>query len=386
MRFPISAEVEIMSMSSELSGITRDKKEENFFLRLVKYFIPWKGDGVGEIMRKFVFAASIVFFCISVQAVVDYYQVDTQEVERQQEIAQMAPVFPEDDVVYDVPEKDDDKEPEENEKPDDSKEEEKPAEISPQWDALLKQNKDTIGWIKIPTFADENGDLYVNYPVMQSERQYELSNGSTEDWYLHHNFDNHWNESGTIYADWRVPITSESSHADNIVIYGHHMKRLGNMFTRLAEYKSGVDFLKQNPIISFDTLYTKNQKYIIIGCYIASINEDQDNGNLFDYWRYRNFDEDHPFETFISEIRSRSWYSSDIECNEDDDYITLSTCSNEAGNGKLRWVITARRVKPTDDIDALINSYKEKENGDIYFPRNWINSVGNKKKYDGWWF
>ncbi len=372
-----------MSMSSELSGISRDKKQENFFLRLLKYFVPWKGDGVGEIVRKFVFVASIVFFCMSVQAVVDYYEVDVQEVERQQEISQLAPVFPEDDVEYVQPEKD------KNDSQDDS-EKDKPAEseqeISPQWNALLEQNKDTIGWIRISTYVDENGDPYINYPVMWSEKQYDLSGGNTEDWYLHHNFDNHWNESGTIYADWRVPITSADDHADNIVIYGHHMKRLGNMFTRLAEYKSGVEFLKQNPIISFDTLYTKNQKYIIIGCYISNIQEDQDDGKLFDYWRYRNFDDEHTFESFISEIRARSWYSSDIECNADDDYITLSTCSNECGNSKLRWVITARRVKPSDDIDALVGSYKEKADGDIYFPRNWIWSVGNKKKYDGWWY
>lgn len=371
-----------MSMSNELSGISKGRNKENFFIRVLKYFIPWKGDGIGEILRKIVFAASIVFFCISVQGVVDYYHVDTKEVERQQEISNLAPVFPDDDVIYVPPEKDDD-DSEGGDKPADDN---KDNEINAQWSKLLEQNSDTIGWLRIPTYIDENGEMYINYPVMQTERQYELSNGKTEDWYLHHNFDGHWTESGTLYADWRVKIASATEHADNIVVYGHHMKRLGNMFTRLAEYKSGVDFLKQNPIIAFDTLYTKNQKFIIIGCYISNIDENQDNGKLFDYWRYRNFDDEHTFETFITEIRNRSWYSSDIECSEDDDYLTLSTCSNEAGNSNLRWVITARRLKPTDDIDALVASYKEKADGDIYFPRNWINSKGNKKVYDGWWY
>ncbi len=370
-----------MSMASELSGSKAPKKDENFFVRVLKYFIPWKGDRAGEIIRKFVFAASVVCFCISVQGVLGYYKVDTKEVERQEQIADLAPVFPDDDVVYVPPEKD-----EQTGEIITGDDGENGTSVGEQWDQLLAENSDVIGWIKIPTFLDEDGNMIINYPVMQTEKQYELSNGETEDWYLHHNFDGNWNESGTIYADWRIKIQSATEHADNIVLYGHHMRRLGNMFTRLAEYKSGVEFLKQNPIISFDTLYTRNQKFIIIGCYVASIEEDQDNGNLFDYWRYRNFDDEHSFETFISEIEKRSWYSSDIECNEDDDYITLSTCTNEAGSGRLRWVITARRVKPSDDIDKLVESYKEKADEDIYFPRVWINAEGNKKKYDGWWY
>jgi len=375
-----------MSMINELSAVSR-KKEENFFLRVVKYFLPWRGDNLGEIFRKIVFVGSIVFFCLSIQAVVDYYQVDAKEIERHDEIVQLAPDFINDDndefeweIDYQGPTSEGGSEgdmPQSNLNNDNTT-------VYEQWNGLLKQNKDTMGWIKIPTYIDENGEQYINYPVMYSKEVFEIAGGKTEDFYLHHNFDKKWTESGTLYIDKRCYVNSANDRSDVLTIYGHHMKRLGNMFTRLAEYKSGVEFLKQNPIISFDTLYTKNQKYIIIGCYIVNEKAEYDNGELFDYWRYRDFDEEHSFEKFISEINKRSWYHSDIKCTAEDDYITLSTCSNEAGQSKLRWVITARKLKASDDVDALIDSYRDNDN--IYFPRNWIKAKGNKTVYDGWWY
>lgn len=372
-----------MSMLNELESVSRGKVKENYFLRVLKYFFPWKGDDVAEVFRKLVFIGAICFFCMSINQVLDYYEVDKEEVERNQQIANLAPDFSDDGDEENFISGGPQGSTSNGNMPSGGNNGGSTA-ISSKWSALLEENADTIGWIKIPTYIDENGDQYINYPVMLTDEVYELSEGQVEDFYLHHNFDRHWTESGTLYIDDRCYVNSATEVSDNLVIYGHHMKRLGNMFTRLAEYKSGVEFLKQNPIISFDTLYTKNQQYIIVGCYISNIEEDQDDGNLFDYWRYRDFDDDHPFEKFIEEINKRSWYSSDIECTEDDDYITLSTCSNEAGQSKLRWVITARRVKVTDDLDALVESYRENDN--VYFPKNWIKAKGNKKVYDGWWY
>lgn len=374
-----------MSMINELDGVSRKKNTENYFLRVLKYIFPWKGDNISEVFRKLVFIGAVAFFSMSVGQVIDYYQVDAEEIQRNDQISQLAPDFSDDNkddenFIYGGPTG------ENSNGGNMPNGEGKPGgvAISSKWKALLEQNPDTMGWIRIPTYIDENGEQYINYPVMYTKETYELSNGELEDFYLHHNFDRHWTESGTLYIDSRNYVNSATDRSDNLIIYGHHMRRLGNMFTRLAEYKSGVEFLKQNPIISFDTLYTKNQKYIIVGCYISNIEENQDDGKLFDYWRYRNFDEQHPFETFISEIRKRSWYSSDIECTEDDDYITLSTCSNEVGSSKLRWVITARRVKVTDDIDKLVESYRD--NDEIYFPKVWTKQKGNKKVYNGWWY
>jgi len=153
-----------MSMMNELTGVTR-KKEENFFVRVLKYFLPWKGDDFGEILRKIVFVGSIVFFCMSLQAVIDYYKVDAKEIERHDEIVQLAPDFSDEgssiedmewewEVEYNGPVAEDNPDvnmPQANQNKDNTT-------VYEQWNGLLKQNKDTMGWVKIPTYIDENGE------------------------------------------------------------------------------------------------------------------------------------------------------------------------------------------------------------------------------------
>lgn len=118
--------------------------------------------------------------------------------------------------------------------------------------------------------------------------------------------------------------------------------------------------LKKYPIIEFNTIYDTNEEYVIFSCFVAAVNESQDNGHLFDYWRYRNFDDqDYKFETWIDNVEKSSWYSCDIQCDPDDDYITLSTCSNEVAN--MRWVIVAKKLDKDDDKEAILASYKEKK-------------------------
>ena len=47
-----------MSMANETMNLS-EKDDTNFFVRVVRYFIPWKGDRAGEVFRKIVFMFSI---------------------------------------------------------------------------------------------------------------------------------------------------------------------------------------------------------------------------------------------------------------------------------------------------------------------------------------
>ena len=51
-----------MSMANETMNLS-EKDDTNFFVRVVRYFIPWKGDGAGEVFRKIVFYRA--FLCFS---------------------------------------------------------------------------------------------------------------------------------------------------------------------------------------------------------------------------------------------------------------------------------------------------------------------------------
>ncbi|MBQ9374992.1 MAG: class B sortase [Ruminococcus sp.] len=358
-----------MSMANETINLT-PKDNSNFFVRVFKTLVPWKGDNAREILRKIVFLTAIVVFVVSLGQLKGFLQEDEKDKTYVQKMQQeLEPVF--DSSLA---------EPSSKVSPDDeAPEAEIKARVVQPWaKKLVKRNSDAVGWIKIPDWTDNAGNLYINYPVLQYVSD-DPSIGN--EYYLKKNIDKQYYESGSIFADCMVPI-DKNGQADNITIYGHHMRALGTAFTHLAEYKQGVNFLKKHPIIEFNTIYESNQKYVIIGCYIANKDESQDNGRIFDYWRYRKFDEEHTFENFISCVRKYSWYSSNIECDEDDDYISLQICSNEVEG--LRWIITAKKMDADDNLDLIIKSYKEKANKDIYFPKCWRDVWGNTKQYFGW--
>ncbi len=99
----------------------------------------------------------------------------------------------------------------------------KSAYVSPvDFTALLQQNPDTVGWIRVP-------DTNIDYPIVQSpDNQY----------YLHKSFDRKDSVYGTIYLD-------ADSKADflgwNNPVYGHHMKD-GSMFRDVVKFKDPAFF------------------------------------------------------------------------------------------------------------------------------------------------
>ncbi|WP_124098071.1 class B sortase [Ruminococcus sp. Marseille-P6503] len=359
-----------MSMANEIKNIS-EKDDSNFFVRFVKYFVPWKGDKSAEVVRKIVFIFSIFIFVFSINELTDFLKSDQEQIDYAQEIVKYEPDF--DDLNLndvsgdaedgaDIPESSD-----------------KERKVQSWAKDLLKRNDEVVGWIKIPGFVNSNGEEYINFPVLQHVTD-NIDEGNN--YYLKRNLDEEYYDSGSIFADCVIPIDKDGQ-ADNITIYGHHMRKLGTSFTHLAEYKDGVDFLKKYPVIEFNTIYDSGEKYVIIGCFVAAAEDNQDDIPIFDYWRYRNFDDDeYSFESWIDNVRKQSWYSSDVECTEDDDYISLSTCSNEVSD--MRWVIVAKKMTADDNLDLIVESYEERDDKDIYFPKCWRNVWGNNKKYLGW--
>lgn len=359
-----------MSMSNELKNLKAEsaREKENFFIRFFKYFLPWKGDDFSEIIRKLVFAASIVVFCFSLSDLSEYLNGNAKTNELIEEMQSMKPAINQSGDAQSVEHAggvsgDGTYAPGDNGNIPDQ-----PAVIGENWKALLDINEDVVGWISIDTFRDPDGQMYIDYPVVK---------GKDNDYYLSRDIKNNYSGSGgTIFMDYASSIVP-GERTDNVTIFGHNMKA-GTFFGRLSQYKSGVDFLKANPLITFNTLYsTSEEKYIIVYCSMFNVLEEQDNGIVFRYVGYRDFTDEHSFETWKEEVSKRSWYSSDIDINEDDDFLTLSTCSSDISN--MRWVIVARKVRPDDDIDALVQTYKERDDSEVYFPQRWIRSWGNKK-------
>lgn len=351
-----------MSMENEVLNLA-PRDDTNFFVRFFKYFLPWKGDNKNEIVRKIIFAFSIVVFCISVNDLQAFLQENEEDKSYSVQVSkELSPNFDDEGIDADA-----------------SPDGDSSKRVIQSWaKKMVKRNSEAVGWIKIPDWNDDQGNPYIDFPVLQH-----VSNDTDvgNNYYLHKNIDKKYYYPGSIYADCISPI-NEKGQPDNITIYGHHLRKMGMAFTHLAEYKQGVDFLKKHPVIEFNTIYESHQKYVIIGCYIANPEKSQDDGKIFDFWRYRNFDKEHSFKDFIKNVKKYSWYSCDVECDEDDDFISLQSCSNEVEG--LRWVITAKRMDADDNLDLIVDSYKEKADKDVYFPKCWRDVWGNTKKYFGW--
>ena len=239
-----------MSMANEIKNIS-EKDDSNFFVRFVKYFVPWKGDKSAEVVRKIVFIFSIFIFVFSINELTDFLKSDQEQINYAQEIVKYEPNFDDlnlNDVSGNAEDGDDN--------PESTVKERKVQSWAKE---LLNRNDEVVGWIKIPGFVNSDGEEYINFPVLQHVTD-NIEEGNN--YYLKRNIDEEFYDSGSIYADCVVPI-DENGQADNITIYGHHMRRLGTSFTHLAEYKDGVDFLKKYPVIEFNTIY---YECIIICC------------------------------------------------------------------------------------------------------------------------
>ena len=217
-----------------------------------------------------------------------------------------------------------------------------------------EENNDFVGWIRIDGITHSNGDPWIDYPIVQTV---------DNDYYLDKNFDKEKSAKGTIYADYKVPITGLSM-ADNVTLYGHSNKD-GSFFRHILDYQSShTDTVNKAYIINFDTRWEEAQ-YVIVSCFLTGIREDQDDIPLFEYFKCRNFDTVEDYNYFMENIQLRNYYISPVECEYGDQFLTLSTCAYTISDS--RFVVVARKVRPGEDPSVYAGLYEK--NPDKHMPK-----------------
>lgn len=178
---------------------------------------------------------------------------------------------------------------------------------------LLKQNKDTVGWLIV-------NNTNINYPVVQT---------TNNDYYLSHAFDRSKNYAGWVYADFRNNFDTLSK---NTVIYAHGRKD-GVMFGSLKNaLKKNWYTNLENQIIQMSTL-KYNTMWQIFSVYKVEAES---------YYITTDFSSTEAFEEFINTMKNRSIYDFGVNVTSEDRLLTLSTCFNDKGT---RLVVQAKLVK-----------------------------------------
>lgn len=336
-----------MSMLNEAKrGELCDNRDRSFKGRMKELF-PVKGDPAGEIVRKLIYICAV---CVLIYSLVDayHYKFGTSDLHEDKDI--LSGLYnPNDDIDTPIDDKTDDTGDNDSSQTNtdkdtqfeingeiyDTVESQFPEGMLSSFEKLYTLNSDVIGWLSIDGLADSDGANYIDYPVMQT---------TDNSYYLNHDFFKADKNYGALFADYRRKLTATSS-PDNTIIYGHNMGA-GTFFSHLHDYKKRASFVKEHNVITFSTLWEKND-YIVVGCFLTGIKDEQDNIPIFKYHNCINFKTIEDFDYWYKNILYRNYYITDIECTMDDEYITLSTCSTEIYDS--RFVVIARKLHDGED-------------------------------------
>ncbi len=220
---------------------------------------------------------------------------------------------------------------------------------------LRIQNSDVMGWITI------NG-TNIDNPVY-------LTNNN--DFYISHNMLKEKSNHGALFFDCNNEITQYAS-SQNLTIYGHNMKD-GSMFASLLNYRK-LDFYKENPTFSLTTLYGKNE-YRVFAVMVMNASAADDNGYIYNFIT-SDFPDQTAFIKWADEAKERSIINTSVEISENDEILTLVTCSEDFKNS--RFVVMARKTRA--DETAPVDTESAKLNTNPRYPQAWYDKNG----FDGY--
>ena len=185
--------------------------------------------------------------------------------------------------------------------------------IKVNFEELKAINEDVVGWVY-------SEDSNINYPILQ---------GDDNLYYLHNAVNNTLNRAGSIYMD----ANNSPDFTDaNTIIYGHNLSN-NSMFSSLDQYMSPTYFNGHRNV--YILTEDKNYRVDIFSGYMTN-----PTSKTFTI----NFDSPEQYMDYLK----YTWASSDVKCGdvpmtEDDNIVTLATCSNSGNN--VRYVVHGKLVE-----------------------------------------
>ncbi|NLK99402.1 MAG: class B sortase [Clostridiales bacterium] len=208
-----------------------------------------------------------------------------------------------------------------------------------QFKDLLEANNHVKGWIK---------DSTMDYVVLQSSK-------SNPEYYLYKDFFGDYYKAGSLFLDHRSSVEAPTQ---NLVIHGHNMiSTPEKMFHYLKHYKD-IGYYKKHPLISFDTIYEEADYKV----YSIIKTTPKANKDYFFEYRKSEFKDSSEFLNFVYQTRIRSLIIvDDVDINENDTLLTLSTCSYEVDND-YRTVVFARKIREGESSKVNMKTVRVNKN------------------------
>ncbi len=187
--------------------------------------------------------------------------------------------------------------------------------IEVQFDTLLSQNPDTVGWIYGP-------DSVLNYPIVQ---------GTDNDYYMNHLFSGEQNNMGALFMEF----TNQAAMTDqNTFIYGHHMRN-GSMFGDLDLYHDQA-YYEAHPVLYYATP-TQNYYIELVAGYMS------DGYQIL----HTNYNTDEEFMQYAADIKAQSTFDSGLELYPEDRLISLYTCMYDYD--EARYILVGKLIPWEED-------------------------------------
>lgn len=181
---------------------------------------------------------------------------------------------------------------------------EEPEELSASpiivdFEALLEENEDIIGWLYCEGTA-------INYPVLH---------GKDNDQYIRHSYKGKYETAGSIFVE---SLNRRNFEDSNTIIYGHHMRN-GTMFACLDQYQE-QEFYEEHPVM---WLLTPEHDYRIrlFSAYTTS-------GYSDTYTIFMGPGDE--LNEYLKKCLSQSDFQADFDAEKLDGkgkYVVLSTCA-----------------------------------------------------------
>ena len=193
--------------------------------------------------------------------------------------------------------------------------------------AEYKKADESYAQIRLEKENENNNNLYNKYEdyrgwikINNTNIDYSIVQGKDNSFYLDKDINKNYLSSGSIFMNY----LNNGFNDENTILFGHHMRNK-TMFAQLEKYKE-KEFFHNNNDIKIEVENDKVLTYKVFSVYVTDAN---------DNYIKTNFDNKSEYKEFLDKIKNKSIYKSDINVDENDKIITLSTCSYEFNDARM---------------------------------------------------